>query len=859
MPRSNKAQQTSDEKYVPADGGVENFRVLKKFRALIIAGVILLALAAPGFHYTRHDKLLQVASVKASQGIQRVGRPDDDSSRELKIWIEASHSFVCPDDGTARLPLTVRGVSEDCQPRYSWKVNGGVIEGGGAGIVWNLLGVKPRAGKYYDAIVTVKTGPACGSRKASAIWRACVVCPLRVAWPTTPTPKQISQHFCPTISFGTRARATTGQNVPITATLNGGTPGATPKFKWTVWGGSIKDGQGTDSITVGAGDAGQTIVAKVEVGGYRSAPLCNATCRIPVVPALMPTPTPAVLTSVKLTPASASVGISTQRFTAQAFDQFARPMADVAITFKSGNTRAATVGAVERDVGSGAATAIVRGHASGTTRIIATGLASINTVTSDPALLTVTATPTPTPTPTPPTTLRVSVRDSRDERPIEGARVILDDDRNSVFPTDQTTDESGNFELKGLRPGEYRIKVNASGFVGQEKRFTLGASQSVAEIFSLPPVAVPPPPPPTPTPELTPCECCTFNPRSCPLAALFGLAALAVGAYFTLSGLVGALATTQASDEVHCTVFAPFEARDCFLVQVFAHLPEQAALLAGKAAESESDAKQRGSEKLKRRIERGKELGFSLQMGGLEIDEPTQSIVWEGEIDSVQFSVTIPNDCKPRSIIGKVTVAYESIPVGHVRFTVKVMSDAQQPATVAASQLSVQISPPMPSTPPPAPPQSFVRYRKAFISYASEDRPEVLKRVQMLSSAKITFFQDVLTLEPGERWEKSLYRHIDESDVVFLFWSNAAKRSTWVEKEVQYALGRRGSNEEAPPEIVPIPIEGPPVITPPAYLDKLHFNDKFVYFIKGEEATHQDAEQSGWLKRRLNRWLNSHD
>jgi hypothetical protein len=46
------------------------------------------------------------------------------------------------------------------------------------------------------------------------------------------------------------------------------------------------------------------------------------------------------------------------------------------------------------------------------------------------------------------------------------------------------------------------------------------------------------------------------------------------------------------------------------------------------------------------------------------------------------------------------------------------------------------------------------RYRKAFISYASPDRGEVLKRVQMLRLARIRYFQDVLRLEPGDRWQR---------------------------------------------------------------------------------------------------------
>jgi len=79
----------------------------------------------------------------------------------------------------------------------------------------------------------------------------------------------------------------------------------------------------------------------------------------------------------------------------------------------------------------------------------------------------------------------------------------------------------------------------------------------------------------------------------------------------------------------------------------------------------------------------------------------------------------------------------------------------------------------------------------------------------------------------------ALDRKIDESDVFFLFWSTAAKRSEWVIKEVRYAIERHGGDEFAPPEIVPVLIEGPPPVAPPAELRHLHFNDKFLYFIAG--------------------------
>lgn len=277
-------------------------------------------------------------------------------------------------------------------------------------------------------------------------------------------------------------------------------------------------------------------------------------------------------------------------------------------------------------------------------------------------------------------------------------------------------------------------------------------------------------------------------------------------------------AAAEVEEDVTGTVYAPGQAApgDGFLVQVFVHLPEQADSLDGLAAGADEDAKRRASAKLQKRIRRGAELAFYLHMPGLEIDDPSQSCVWEGEPACVQFGVNVPAACKTGSIIATVTVSEKSVPIGHLKFKFKV---AGGDAAAAPRE--------------PEPAGSMVRYRQAFISYASQDRPEVLKRVQMLNLAKIKFFQDLLTLEPGDVWEKNLYEYIDRSDVFFLFWSTAASESEWVRREVEYAI--KAKADEAGPEIVPVIIEGPPPARPPAELSFLHFNDKLLYFINPRE------------------------
>lgn len=273
------------------------------------------------------------------------------------------------------------------------------------------------------------------------------------------------------------------------------------------------------------------------------------------------------------------------------------------------------------------------------------------------------------------------------------------------------------------------------------------------------------------------------------------------------------------SDPVDCTVFSRSEAQqgESLFVQVFAHMPEQGEDAVRLARELDSEAERRGFKSLETEIRRGSRLMFHLSMPGLEIADPAQSLIWRGVPASVQFEAILPVNARLGTVIGTVTVSQDSVPVGHIKFKIKVIAwDELCPPEV------------------PAPTGDGRAYRKAFISYASQDRAEVLKRVQMLARLRIDFFQDVLALEPGARWERELYRHIDESDLFLLFWSTSARESRWVMEEVRYALRRKNGDEMVAPEILPVIIEGPPPASPPQELAHLHFNDYFLYFIAAQ-------------------------
>lgn len=270
------------------------------------------------------------------------------------------------------------------------------------------------------------------------------------------------------------------------------------------------------------------------------------------------------------------------------------------------------------------------------------------------------------------------------------------------------------------------------------------------------------------------------------------------------------VATPYTPDLVDCAVFSQREVRpgDSVLVQVFAYLPGYAQEAQGLAQEYDEEAKRLGSVSLATEIMRGSVLTFELVVGDLPIPDPVQNLAWRGKTQSVQFEVPIPRQCGSGNLIGKVLISQNTIPIGQIRIKVKVVS---RDAAADARQ---------------HPTGDPCRYQMAFISYASSDRPEVLRRVQMLPAVGIRFFQDVIDLDPGERWAQELYRHIDESDVLFLFWSTAARDSEWVRREWQYGLEKKGKDF-----IHPIIIEGPPPPAPPPELADLHFADPMIYFI----------------------------
>ena len=92
--------------------------------------------------------------------------------------------------------------------------------------------------------------------------------------------------------------------------------------------------------------------------------------------------------------------------------------------------------------------------------------------------------------------------------------------------------------------------------------------------------------------------------------------------------------------------------------------------------------------------------------------------------------------------------------------------------------------------------------------------PKCSNGLRPLQAAHIEFFQDFLSIEPGERWERQLYKEIDVCDLFLLFWSSSAVQSQWVLREAELAVARQNASPDEEPDITPIILEGPPVPQP---------------------------------------------
>jgi serine/threonine protein kinase len=211
-------------------------------------------------------------------------------------------------------------------------------------------------------------------------------------------------------------------------------------------------------------------------------------------------------------------------------------------------------------------------------------------------------------------------------------------------------------------------------------------------------------------------------------------------------------------------------------------------------------------------------ITVGLKIPDFEVEEPIETLGWNGTIRNVGFIVKAPSRLSPGIYPGSVKLMMGQMPFASILFDLEVSGLPSN--DVPPRELSTE----------------FQRIRRAFASYASGDRAEVLRRVQGIQAAGTSVFLDIIALRSGDAWEAALYREIDASDRFFLFWSRNAAESPWVNREWRFALDRRGLDF-----IDPVPLVDPRQVPPPEELKSKHFNDLVLGFIALEEMMKDSA------------------
>ncbi len=122
--------------------------------------------------------------------------------------------------------------------------------------------------------------------------------------------------------------------------------------------------------------------------------------------------------------------------------------------------------------------------------------------------------------------------------------------------------------------------------------------------------------------------------------------------------------------------------------------------------------------------------------------------------------------------------------------------------------------------------------KTAFASYASQDRITVLRSVQGIQKGApdLDVWLDNDKLHSGDDWAEKIGAFIRTSDILYLFWSSAAAKSEWVDREWRLGLRWRGLEF-----INPFPLESPELAPPPPELQSLHFNDRLLIYLYGQQ------------------------
>lgn len=223
-------------------------------------------------------------------------------------------------------------------------------------------------------------------------------------------------------------------------------------------------------------------------------------------------------------------------------------------------------------------------------------------------------------------------------------------------------------------------------------------------------------------------------------------------------------------EKVYSAVYAPSSAElyKWFKVQVHLYKESEVDRVNQKAKEMDEKACCSGFNPLRMPIKRGMQVDAEIQIfdEGVQVAKTTKSLLWDEELTTAVFLVKAV-DPRLHSVAGDVVLSVGGVLVAEFSFNTGIVT-ADLP--VVHYELS-----------------KSKRFKKAFISYSHKDVETAEFAVKLLKTLGINYFFDHHSLETGSVFDEEIMRQIEESDVFYLFWSQNAAESDYVEKEYTHA------------------------------------------------------------------------
>jgi len=266
-------------------------------------------------------------------------------------------------------------------------------------------------------------------------------------------------------------------------------------------------------------------------------------------------------------------------------------------------------------------------------------------------------------------------------------------------------------------------------------------------------------------------------------------------------------------DSIEFSIFVPTRIllNDDIIVNVWVYLPKEYKKITEIIDRTSSIPQKNIGTALGISIRRESLLTLKLGIKNLNIEEEIRTIEWKGTPQNTMFSVSIPSTVDNRNCLGTLSIFYQGMVISIISFNMIIDKVGDKNKEYF-----------------PIPIERFTP-KTAFASYSSKDKKDVLSRIQGMKKIlpNLDIFIDLISLQSGEIWEETLYEHVPNKDIFYLFWSTSASKSKWVEKEWKLALEKRGLNY-----INPVPLEEPKYAPPPKELSSLHFSDMYLSYLK---------------------------